>query len=79
MIGEIRQYSFKDNVKLFPDLSQIELSKIIDRSHILLHPSYSEGLPVLILESMAKGLFIVTTGVGSIPDLVKLLKERLYS
>ena len=75
VIGEIRQYSFKDNVKLFPDLSQIELSKIIDRSHILLHPSYSEGLPNLILESMAKGLFIVTTGVGSIPDLVKHRKN----
>ena len=71
VISEIKKCRMKNSVKLFPDLNQKQLGKVIENSQVLLHPSYKEGLPNLILESMAKGLFIITTDVGSIPDLVK--------
>ena len=39
-------------------------------SHIFVLPSYAEGQPVAILEAMAAGLPIISTSVGSIPEIV---------
>jgi glycosyltransferase involved in cell wall biosynthesis len=40
-------------------------------SHVFVLPSYHEGLPVAILESMSHGLPIISTNVGGIPELVQ--------
>ena len=34
-------------------------------------PSWSEGLPNAMIESMAAGLAVIVTSVGAIPDFVK--------
>jgi glycosyltransferase involved in cell wall biosynthesis len=48
-----------------------EKNKILKSAHILCFPSYSEGLPNTIIESMAFGLPIVTRLVGGITDFFK--------
>lgn len=41
------------------------LISIMDACHVLVAPSYSEGLPNVIMEAMARGLAIVCTDVGA--------------
>ena len=38
--------------------------------HVLVLPSYSEGLPIVILEAMYAGLAVISTKVGAIPSLL---------
>jgi glycosyltransferase involved in cell wall biosynthesis len=37
---------------------------------IFVYPSYSEGMPMAVIEAMASGLPIIATRVGGLPDLV---------
>ena len=50
--------------------SKEKLMNIIDKSHALVVPSLSEGMPTVILEAMARGLAIIATDVGAIESLV---------
>lgn len=40
-------------------------------SDVFILPSYTEGLPISILEAMSYGKAIISTGVGGIPEIVK--------
>lgn len=46
-------------------------NNIFINSDIFVLPSYSEGLPVVLLEAMAAGCAIITTDVGAITEVVK--------
>ena len=37
---------------------------------IFIYPSYSEGMPIAVIEAMAAGLPVIVTRVGGMPDLV---------
>ncbi len=40
------------------------------KSHVYILPSYNEGLPIAILESMSYGLPIVSTNIGGTPEVL---------
>ena len=44
---------------------------IIKRSHLFLLPSYFEGLPMALLETMAAGVVPIVTNVGSMQHIIK--------
>ena len=46
------------------------LIKLLDRAHVLVCPSHSDGMPAVILEAMGRGLAVIATDVGVIPLLV---------
>ena len=49
---------------------QDALKAELDQGDVLVCPSYSEGMPTVILEAMARGLAIVATDVGATCELV---------
>lgn len=46
-------------------------SKLLSESHVLILPSYHEGLPISILEAMIRSKPILATSVGGIPSIVQ--------
>ncbi len=49
---------------------QEAIQKIISKCDILVCPSYSEGMPNVIIEGMAAGLAVIATNVGAVSLLV---------
>lgn len=46
------------------------VAELLSTAHVLTLPSCSEGQPMAILEAMARGICVVSTGVGGIPETV---------
>lgn len=42
-----------------------------DEADLFVFPSLSEGSPRVVLEALARGLPVISTGVGSVPDLIR--------
>lgn len=51
-------------------LSEKEKRELLCRSSVYVLPSRAEGLPISILEAMAAGNAIISTSVGSIPEVI---------
>jgi glycosyltransferase involved in cell wall biosynthesis len=47
-----------------------EVARWIDQAHLLVLPSYHEGMPWAALEAMARGVPVVASRVGGLPELV---------
>lgn len=47
-----------------------EIKVILDKMDVLVCPSYSEGMPNVIMEGMARGLAIIATNVGAVSLMV---------
>jgi len=55
-----------DRIVYHGQLFEVEKKKqILDRCDVLVCPSYSEGMPNVILEGMARGLAVIATDVGA--------------
>lgn len=50
--------------------SHDEVLEILKNMDALILPSYSEGFPLVVLEAMACALPIISTPVGSVPDMI---------
>ena len=84
----IEQLNVADNVKLLGWKEQQEVLRIIEESDLVLAPSVTsrngdcEGIPVSLMESMARGLPVISTYHSGIPELIEngvsgyLLAER---
>jgi len=64
------QSEARANVNFLGVVSGDSKTKVYLESDVLCLPSYFEGLPMSLLEAMSFGLVPITTGVGSIPEVV---------
>ncbi|MCA9264280.1 MAG: glycosyltransferase [Planctomycetales bacterium] len=74
MRGEVEQriseLGLSDRVKLLGWQTGAEIQAWLARSRALVLPSFAEGLPVVIMESLAMYRPVITTYIAGIPELV---------
>lgn len=67
----ISDQELQENVKILGGVEHSQLVQWINASNLLCLPSYMEGVPNVILESLACKTNILATNVGGIPEVVK--------
>jgi glycosyltransferase involved in cell wall biosynthesis len=67
---QIRELDLHDSVELHDWLSEAEVGDLLDRAHVLVLPSRNEGQPMAVLEAMARGMCVIATDVGGIPEMI---------
>jgi len=73
----VRAASMAPRVTLHGALSQSDLATIMKRCHVLILPSFFEGLPLVIIEGLACGCRIVATDLPGVRELVADLPESV--
>jgi glycosyltransferase involved in cell wall biosynthesis len=68
--GLIKEYNMENNIYFCGYVQGKEKQELLEKSDVLMLPSYGEGLPVAILEAMATGNAIIASHVGSIPEII---------
>lgn len=66
----ITRWNLEDTVKITGWATQAAVQQYIFKSRAMVLPSFAEGLPVVIMESLALGRPVISTYVAGIPELV---------
>jgi glycosyltransferase involved in cell wall biosynthesis len=67
----LNENNLYSNVEFSGWIPHNDLSTYLNEVKLLVLPSYTEGLPNIMLEAMACGTPVLATPVGAIPDIIK--------
>jgi glycosyltransferase involved in cell wall biosynthesis len=67
---EIRRRELDDHVLLSGIRSSAEIRELLGRARAFVLPSFAEGLPVVLMESLAMSRPVIATEIAGIPELV---------
>ena len=73
-----RQYSSRNDVIFRGFLSLEQLAKVYYQSDVFILPSYSEGLPNVVLEAMASRVPVIASHVGGLCELLSQERGILF-
>lgn len=65
----IDDLNLQERVKVLGWIDGLEKEKVLKNSLISILPSYYEGLSMSIIESMARGIPVITTNISTMPEL----------
>jgi glycosyltransferase involved in cell wall biosynthesis len=68
---KVASLGLADRVTVPGWISTVERAAQLERSDMLVLPSYAENLPMVILEAFAHGVPVIATPVGAIPEVVR--------
>jgi glycosyltransferase involved in cell wall biosynthesis len=75
LMAEIEEYmvdnKLENNLNLEGWVNHDDLGAYLNDFKLLIVPSYTEGLPSTVLEAMSCGTPVLSTSVGSVPDIIK--------
>ena len=66
-----KEHNLKGNIKMEGWIKHDDLPRYFNKLRLIVLPSYTEGLPNIMLEAMACGTPVLATPVGAIPDFIK--------
>jgi glycosyltransferase involved in cell wall biosynthesis len=66
----IRKYGLERQVMLLGHVPREQMDSLYDRSNVVVLTSRSEGVPLVLMEAMARGKIVVAPAITGIPELV---------
>ena len=66
----VEKYNLHSRVELLGALEHSQVRDVLCRGHIFLNTSLTESFCIAILEAACCGLFVVTTDVGGVPEVL---------
>lgn len=72
-----RKLGIEQQVTFTGALGQDRVQRLYSQADLFVLPSYAEGVPVVLMEAMARGLPVVSTRITGIPELVEDKKTGL--
>ena len=69
--AQCRQLGIGSSVRLLGWVDRLELEQLFLHASLLALPSYSEGVPMAVLEAMSHAVPVVCTPVGGLPELIE--------
>jgi len=66
----IRKYALQDHVTLLGHVPREQMDSLYDRADLVVLTSRSEGIPLVLMEAMARGKIVLAPAITGIPELV---------
>jgi glycosyltransferase involved in cell wall biosynthesis len=71
ILAELKNNDIQDRVYLAGHVRGAQKDQLFASSDILVLPSHTEMLPMVIIEAMAAGMPVIATPVGAVPDMIE--------
>lgn len=67
----VKNNLLENRIKIWGEKFGSEKHQIVSQCDILIHPSYNDAFPLVILEGMQHGLAVIGSDQGAIPEIIK--------